>query len=961
MPKKYRRDWLQAMDRLDSHYLSPILTVKVKKNRRPAMNSLRTEGTLLSFSFGWSIPLLSTIVLGFATSTTHADVPVKVIITELYQLGGIDPDNSIGDFYAKVKIGDGDTQSNQPACGDGGLGGIFFPQFLFRDFVATPDCFRRTPWTFVANVPDGNSPIAVEIAVWDDDTITGDDKADLSDAAPDDSSLDLLIDRETGRWSGDINWPETCSRALNDLGQDHARVCIQVSLDSDGDGLLDTWERDGIYIEGVLDLDLPALGADPQHKDLFIELDSMSGNQPHANTVNKTKEAFAAAPVNAGGTDNPDGLPGINLWIDTGAIFDPGSVEDGIGMGSCGDGIDNGLDGLADMADPDCIAGDNLGGGQVLVNRDDISGLSESFYDVKNTNFDPSRKYVFRYGLLSSTHRSTTTPGFADAGASSDTLIDTSQSWLTNEWSELRVEIISGAGAGQVREITENTSTELTVEPDWNTIPDETSEYLINGIGGRGELGGNDFVVFNNARLDTRRRSSLMHEIGHTLNLQHGGDEDHNCKPNYVSIMNYDLPGIPNVGGPRLFDFSPPRHAGPMPRTMPLSPLDENDLDERIPLDQLDEENFFTFKCLFDDGENGDEDSCIDGADNDNDGLIDAADPDCYTPVTWRLNEPVDWDASGPICRGDAVTNSVRRNIDFGGPSDCKKADPNGAISAISTHDDWRNIALSFLEKGDTADAPSGELPSEWTIKEQVQYTEVLESTDMSISKSSDPDPVEVGLDLVYTLTVDNGGPQPAFLVNVLDFLPSSVSYLGDAAECVEDPLGELSCDLGTMLAGDQKQVQLTVSTDDVCSDGLPQELINTATVLHGEEGVGADPDPSNNTAQLSVVPVDTTPPVIESLSVSPDELWAPNHAMQEVTVSVTATDLCDAAPVCTLSAISSNEPGNDKGDGNTPEDWVITGDLTANLRAERSGRGGGRVYTFPFHTIEDKHFCLPL
>lgn len=31
----------------------------------------------------------------------------------------------------------------------------------------------------------------------------------------------------------------------------------------------------------------------------------------------------------------------------------------------------------------------------------------------------------------------------------------------------------------------------------------------------------------------------FAHELGHTLNLRHGGDTDTNCKPNYYSIMNY--------------------------------------------------------------------------------------------------------------------------------------------------------------------------------------------------------------------------------------------------------------------------------------------------------------------------------------------------------------------------------------------------------------------------------------
>jgi hypothetical protein len=33
-------------------------------------------------------------------------------------------------------------------------------------------------------------------------------------------------------------------------------------------------------------------------------------------------------------------------------------------------------------------------------------------------------------------------------------------------------------------------------------------------------------------------------------------------------------------------------------------------------------------------------------------------------------------------------------------------------------------------------------------------------------------------------------------------------------------------------------------------------------------------------------------------------------------------------------------------GDGGTTPDWTITGDLTLNLRAERSDKGIGRTYT---------------
>lgn len=51
------------------------------------------------------------------------------------------------------------------------------------------------------------------------------------------------------------------------------------SIDSDSDGLPDDWEINGIDSDkdGVIDVDLPAMGADPNVKDIFIEADWMVG------------------------------------------------------------------------------------------------------------------------------------------------------------------------------------------------------------------------------------------------------------------------------------------------------------------------------------------------------------------------------------------------------------------------------------------------------------------------------------------------------------------------------------------------------------------------------------------------------------------------------------------------------------------------------------------------------------
>jgi hypothetical protein len=88
----------------------------------------------------------------------------------------------------------------------------------------------------------------------------------------------------------------------------------------------------------------------------------------------------------------------------------------------------------------------------------------------------------------------------------------------------------------------------------------------------------------------------------------------------------------------------------------------------------------------------------------------------------------------------------------------------------------------------------------------------------------------------------------------------------------------------------------------------------------------------------------DTTPPEITEISVTPDSLWSPNHKMVPVTITVIAEDNCDPNPVCIISEINSNEP--QEGPGIFDTDWQITGELTAELRAERLGTGTDRVYT---------------
>jgi hypothetical protein len=67
---------------------------------------------------------------------------------------------------------------------------------------------------------------------------------------------------------------------------------------------------------------------------------------------------------------------------------------------------------------------------------------------------------------------------------------------------------------------------------------------------------------------------------------------------------------------------------------------------------------------------------------------------------------------------------------------------------------------------------------------------------------------------------------------------------------------------------------------------------------------------------------------------------------MTSAVITVDVHDLCDAAPLCRIVAVTSSEPTNGTGDGDTAPDWRITSALTVDLRAERAGPGPGRTYT---------------
>jgi|GEM_PF-5857374 len=141
---------------------------------------------------------------------------------------------------------------------------------------------------------------------------------------------------------------------------------------------------------------------------------------------------------------------------------------------------------------------------------------------------------------------------------------------------------------------------------------------------------------------------------------------------------------------------------------------------------------------------------------------------------------------------------------------------------------------------------------------------------------------------------------------------------------------------IGTATATD------AVGVVSITSDAPNDYSLGTTTVTW----TACDAAGNCGTATQDVTVEDTTPPSIDNACLT-GRLWPPNHEMRLVSTG-SVSDIADLDPAISIS-VTSNQPINGTGDGNTEPDWeaVDNGDGTysISLRAERAGNLGQRDY----------------
>lgn len=202
------------------------------------------------------------------------------------------------------------------------------------------------------------------------------------------------------------------------------------------------------------------------------------------------------------------------------------------------------------------------------------------------------------------------------------------------------------------------------------------------------------------------------------------------------------------------------------------------------------------------------------------------------------------------------------------------------------------------------------------------------------------------GVGTTSVTCTSSAGPSCNFNVTVNDTENPTITCPADIT--VNAPSGSCSAVVNFIVTGSDNCGVPTIVTSKASGSVFP---LGTTTV----NATATDAAGNSVNCSFNVTVKDVTGPVITTNGQT-IELWPPNHKYKTVKITdlvSSASDLCDPGVSINsvrIAKVTSDEPNNSGGDGNTTNDIVIAPDCkSVQLRSERMGGGNGRVYTITF------------
>lgn len=326
--------------------------------------------------------------------------------------------------------------------------------------------------------------------------------------------------------------------------------------------------------------------------------------------------------------------------------------------------------------------------------------------------------------------------------------------------------------------------------------------------------------------------ATLMHELGHTLNLRHGGKDDINCKPNYPSIMSYGLQtgaAIPV----RVLDYS----------GQALHTLNEaGRLDEPAGLNGPPNRKVLysrkdgSIRSVSTNQRNID----WDGIDEDGDGIFNN-DRNAASDINNILSEGCSGEGEELVSHNDwaVLRYNFRESKYFGNAVSRQPTNAPGMtkemVAELAHTIDYDGDGFFNADDNCPAYANADQTDTNGDGVGDMCEQPVAE---LILTMTASAEEVRPGLPLTYTMAVYNVGPDTTTvtLVDTLDARLTFVSATTSRGTCTENQ-GVVQCDLGEMVYDDSLGVRLVVQSS---TEAMVE---NTATV----SSPFFDPDTTNN------------------------------------------------------------------------------------------------------------------